>query len=278
MRDHSREAAGLTYVYPVLSRRADGLSIGINLNPNNACNWRCIYCQVPNLVRGNAPPIDQKQLAEELRGFLHEVVYGDFYQRSGIPEDQREIRDIAFSGNGEPTSAKGFAGIVALVQDLAADFDLLNTTKLVLITNGSLVHRAEVQQGLKQLARTNGVVWFKLDSATRVGMQRINNSGLSLPRVLSNLQLAASLCPTWIQTCVFALDGQEPSADEQQAYLRFLMDLRHAETPIQGVLLYGLARRSWQAEAPRLSALPLTWLETFADKIRCVGFVVSVSV
>ena len=49
---HDRDVAGLTYVYPVVSRRAGGVSVGINLSPNNACNWRCVYCQVPNLQRG----------------------------------------------------------------------------------------------------------------------------------------------------------------------------------------------------------------------------------
>ena len=65
--NHDRDAAGLTYVYPVVSRRAGGVSVGINLNPNNACNWRCVYCQVPHLVRGAAPPIDEDQLEAELR-------------------------------------------------------------------------------------------------------------------------------------------------------------------------------------------------------------------
>ena len=56
--DHSRESVGMKYIYPVVSRRAGGVSIGINLNTNNACNWACIYCQVPNLTRGTAPPVD----------------------------------------------------------------------------------------------------------------------------------------------------------------------------------------------------------------------------
>ena len=70
----------MTYVYPVVSRRAGGVSIGINLNPNNACNWRCIYCQVPELKRGSAPTIDLVKLEAELKAFLHEIVYGDFMQ------------------------------------------------------------------------------------------------------------------------------------------------------------------------------------------------------
>ena len=55
--DHSRDSAGLKYIYPVVSRRAGGVSLGINLNVNNACNWRCVYCQVPGLTRGGPPPV-----------------------------------------------------------------------------------------------------------------------------------------------------------------------------------------------------------------------------
>ena len=105
--DHSRDSAGLTYVYPVISRRAGGVSIGINLNPNNACNWRCVYCQVPDLKRGSAPRIDLNTLERELRSFLHELVDGDFMQKH-VPPEVRKIHDIAISGNGEPTSAKEF--------------------------------------------------------------------------------------------------------------------------------------------------------------------------
>jgi len=67
--NHGRDDAALRYVYPVVSRRAGGVSVGINLNPNNACNWRCIYCQVPDLTRGAAPAIDLTILEAELRGF-----------------------------------------------------------------------------------------------------------------------------------------------------------------------------------------------------------------
>ena len=86
--DHSRDSAGLRYVYPVVSRRAGGVSVGINLNTNNACNWRCMYCQVPNLVRGNAPSVELALLEQELRSFLQELLHGDFMQRK-VPEGMR---------------------------------------------------------------------------------------------------------------------------------------------------------------------------------------------
>ncbi|MDD1610210.1 MAG: radical SAM protein, partial [Methylococcaceae bacterium] len=68
--NHSRDIVGLKYIYPVLSRRAGGLSIGVNFNTNNACNWRCIYCQVPDLTVGSAPKMDFQLLEDELRFFL----------------------------------------------------------------------------------------------------------------------------------------------------------------------------------------------------------------
>jgi len=120
---HDRDLAGLTYVYPVLSRRAGGVSVGINLNPNNACNWHCAYCQVPDLVRGKAPDIDLLLLEHELSGFLADLIHGDWMERF-VPEGSRVIRDIAFSGNGEPTSAEVFAEAVDRVLRVRDAFGL----------------------------------------------------------------------------------------------------------------------------------------------------------
>ncbi len=275
--DHSRDAAGMTYVYPVVSRRAGGVSVGINLNPNNACNWRCIYCQVPGLTRGAAPEIDLALLERELSGFLHELLQGDF-MATRVPESARRINDIALSGNGEPTSAKAFVEVIELIGRVMARFDLAGKIKLVLITNGSLLDKAYVQDGLRRMHALNGEVWFKLDSATREGLRRINHAELSPERVFANLQSAAGLCATWLQTCLFAIDGAAPSELEQQAYLDFVRRIVSAGVPVQGVLLYGLARPSQQPEAPRLSALPADWLEAFAEKIRACGLAVKVSV
>jgi wyosine [tRNA(Phe)-imidazoG37] synthetase (radical SAM superfamily) len=274
--DHDRDTTHMTYVYPVVSRRAGGVSVGINLNPNNACNWRCVYCQVPDLKRGAAPAIDLKQLEAELVAMLEQIVHGDFMQ-TRVPEGARRLNDIALSGNGEPTSAKEFPDVIQLIGRVMKRFDLIGKIKLVLITNGSLISRAGVPLGLKRMARLNGEVWFKLDSATREGMSRINNTRQSLKKTIEHLTLAAQLCPTWLQTCVLAFDGEPPTATEQQAYLDLLEARLKAGVKLQGVLLYGLARQSHQPEAGRLAPLPAAWLETFAQSIRALGLTVSVS-
>ena len=274
--NHDRDYAGFTYVYPVVSRRAGGVSVGVNLNPNNACNWACVYCQGPNLVRGTAPEINLAQLEAELRAMLSDILDGDFMQ-TRVPEGARRLNDIALSGNGEPTSARVFPRVVALIGRVMKDFGLLGQIKLVLITNGSLADRPYVRDGLEQMAGLNGEVWFKLDSATAAGMRAINQTRIPPEKHHARLAIAAKLCPTWLQTCVFAIDGVPPSEEEQQAYLALVRRIKSDRIPVQGVLLYGLARPSMQPQAPRLSSLPSDWLDAFADRIRDAGLEVKVS-
>lgn len=274
--DHSRDSAGLRYVYPVVSRRAGGVSVGINLNTNNACNWRCIYCQVPGLVRGSAPPLELALLEQELRGFLQELLHGDYMQRR-VPEGARRISDIALSGNGEPTSAEAFAQVIELVARLREELHLAPAIKTVLITNGSLLYRDNVQQGLRRMAQLNGEVWFKLDRASEAGMQLINDTRIGMDKVRENLAVSIALCPTWLQTCWFALDGAVPGERDEEDYLEFLSGLLRDGIKPQGVLLYSLARPSLQVEAPRMMALTPAQMETFAARIRALGVSVKVS-
>lgn len=274
VRDHSRESAGLTYVYPVRSRRAGGISIGVNLNPNNACNWRCLYCQVPNLQRGSAPRVDMALLARELRGFLAGLRRGD-PEAGSSAEGPNRIMDIAISGNGEPTSARQFPDVVELIVQMMNEFELAPPAIARLITNGSLMRRQHVRQGVGALGLAGGEVWFKVDAGTPEGFRRVNAVARTPAQVLRDLECCISLCPTWIQTCLFSMDGDPWAAAEMEAYL----DLLRAMEPrrLQGVLLYGIARQSLQPEASRLRKLSADMLESVADKIRRLGLTVRVS-
>ena len=268
--DHDRGVAGLRYVYAVVSRRAGGVSIGINLNPNNACNYRCVYCQVPDLVAGRAPAIDRDRLQTELDTFLGDVVEGGWLERHA-PAGSREVRDVAFSGNGEPTSARGFAQIVDLVAASLARRGLLERVPLRLITNGSLCHRPTVRDGLERLAAYGGEVWLKVDSVTRAGMARINGAPGAAKRLRANVEACARRCPTWLQSCVFSVDGSGPGEDELGAYLDFVAGLVTDGVPVRGVLLYTMARPSMQPEAPRLAALDDDAMARIAARIEALG-------
>lgn len=271
--DHRRDYSGFRYVYPVVSRRAGGVSVGINLNPNNACNWACVYCQVPELTRGGPPPIDLGLLTEELRALLGDIVHGDFMARE-VPEGARSLMDVAFSGNGEPTSAAEFPEAISDVIAIMQEMKLLPDTRLRLITNGSLLHRAGVQSGIRRIGEIDGEVWFKVDRATAAGIEAVNKIALAPEKMLANLGTCCELAPTWLQTCWFALDGKAPDEAEQSAYVELVASVR---TKIKGVHLYGLARPSLQPEASRLGRLPPDQLATLSARIAALGVEVSLS-
>jgi wyosine [tRNA(Phe)-imidazoG37] synthetase (radical SAM superfamily) len=197
----------MAYVYPVLSRRAGVVSVGINLSPNNACNFRCVYCQVPDLVAGNAPRIDLDQLRAELRRLLDDICTGDLLTRL-VADGNRQLRDVALSGNGEPTSSPQLGEAIDIVGRELASRELLGETPIVLITNGSLMLKPNVGAALTALADFGGEVWFKMDSVTPAGIARINGSAIGPAGQLARLTRSAERCPTHLQTCLFAWHGE----------------------------------------------------------------------
>ncbi|MDQ6991995.1 MAG: radical SAM protein [Mariprofundus sp.] len=273
--NHDRDAAGLTYVYPVVSRRAGGVSVGINLNPNSACDWHCVYCQVPGLIRGRAPQIDLELLVAELKMLLDDILYGDFMQQR-VDANCRQLCDIAISGNGEPTSCREFDAVVQAVVEMMVLYQL--KIPLRLISNGSYAAKTVVQQGLKRMALSNGEVWVKVDSATAVGIQRINGVSLSPEKLFEQVKLMAQFCPSWIQTCMFNWDHEAPAEEEMDAYLGFLKRLKQDGVALRGILLYGIARPSMQPEGVHLSPLAKLSMEQLAERIGAMGYSVKLSI
>lgn len=268
VRDHDRDVAGMRYVYPVLSRRAGGVSIGVNLNPNHACNWHCAYCQVPGLVRGRAPAIDLALLRAELAAMFESIARGDFLSRH-VPPGMRRVCDVAISGNGEPTSCADFEAVVATVLDVLRASEL--AVPLRLITNGSYMGKAYVQRALKRMAGAGGEVWIKVDAGDPDAIRRINGVRLSPRQVQGWVETCARLCPSWIQTCMMRWDGQPPQASEVAAYLELLQRLVRTRVPLRGVLLYAVARPPRQPEGEHVGQLDESWLRALAARIERVG-------
>ena len=271
--DHSRELSGLKYIYSVISRRAGGLSIGVNLNVNNACNWQCIYCEIPNLTRGTPPPIELDLLEQELRFFLNEIIHGDYMEKNVSLED-RHLKDIAFSGNGEPTSANEFPEVISIVKKILSEFNLLHKIKIRLITNGSLMHQTSVIKSVGMLKEMNGEVWFKVDAATEESIKTINQVNLKPSQILERLKNSANVCPTFIQTCIFTIDGKGPSKKDIDAYVELINEVKSI---IQGVHLYGLARPSLQPQAKNLGRIDEEILQNIAKELRSLNITTTVS-
>lgn len=273
MNDHGSDIVSMRYVYAVVSRRAGGVSVGVNLNPNRACNWRCVYCQVEGLSRGAGPEIDLALLESELDAMLASVVEGDFMSTS-VPEGARVLRDVAFSGDGEPTSSPRFGEAVACVGRVIAR--RRPGLPVVLITNGSMVDRRSVRAALAELSKIHGEAWFKLDAATDAGIRRMNNVTTAAARHLARLESCASIVPTWVQTCVLERDGvAEPR--EVDAYVDALSAMVRRGVPLCGVRMYSLARPSHQPEASALAPAKAEWMQSLAERLRAVGLAVQIA-
>ncbi len=270
--NHDRDVAGLTYVYPVVSRRAGGVSLGINLSPNHACNWQCVYCQVPDLKVGVSPRVDIPLLKQELDSFLAQLMHGD-YMQSHVPEDCRTLQDIAFSGNGEPSTCPNFLDAVQVVTEVMDKYGL--AIPLRLITNGSSVHKAGVQQGLKRMAAYQGEVWFKVDGVGEQRTKSINGVSIKPDWQLKQLQAVANVCPVKLQTCLLQAQSEDDKFAED--YLTWLKQALALGVKLEGVLLYGLARPSMQQGGDQLASADKSWMRAFAEKIESLGLSVTVS-
>ena len=264
--NHDRDIADRTYVYPVVSRRAGGVSVGVNLNPNNACNWRCAYCQVPDLVRGAAPPIDRALLRTELSSMLEEVQTPAWLE-AHAPEGARTLVDVAISGNGEPTTCTNLDEITEdILTVIAAQLPDTEINK-VIISNGSLVDRPQVLRALDLWSAAGGELWFKVDAGDPSLRQRLNGTSQSNERTISLLVTASERVKTRIQTCVVSWDDVPPSADETRAYLDLLRGAQAAGAVIHDVLLYGMARASHQPEADRIAHPGADWMRAHATTL-----------
>lgn len=243
---HSRNWRANRYVYPVCSRRSRGISIGVNLNPDKVCNYDCVYCQVDRTEMGGPRDVDVDLLRAELGDMLARVRTGAIYDEPefvDLPENLRRLNDIAFSGDGEPTTCPQFVQAVALSDELANDPAAADDQrpKLVLITNATMFSRPRVREGLDALHRHRGEIWGKLDAGTQDYYNTVERTSVPLSRVMENLCWAAACWPIVIQSLFMRLDGQGPDAAEIEAYCDRLAEIRQAGT-IKLVQVYTVAR------------------------------------
>ncbi|MDA7691289.1 radical SAM protein [Methylophilaceae bacterium] len=260
--NHDRNIFSSKYIYPVVSRRSMGLSLGINLNTNNACNWQCIYCQVSNLTRGKPEKIDLKLLENELDKWLEEIVNGSFLIECA--SHKVDFKDIAFSGNGEPTASTEFEPIVKIVLKKIDKFQLSKTIKLRLITNGSYLNKKNIQHSLEHMKSVDHEVWFKIDHVNPKEALKINRINLSIASLRKNLQSAISISPTIVQTCLLKVNKKLPSEDFVNEYIKFLAPYA---PQLKAIHLYSMVRPSQQKTDLQIDALDKSELQIIADKI-----------
>ena len=227
----------------------------MNLNPDGACNFDCVYCCVDRTQPREVPPVDVAILGEELREMLDAAADGSIYTSppfENVPAELRRLNDIAFSGDGEPTACPVFYDCVKLAAEELKTREWMDV-KLVLITNSTLLDRPRVIQTLEILDRSNGEIWAKLDAGTEDYYRLIERTKVPLKRVLENILATGRKRPIVIQSMFLRYDGKPPSDAEIDAYARRLQDLMSQGCRIKSVHLYTVARSVADARATALS-------------------------
>jgi wyosine [tRNA(Phe)-imidazoG37] synthetase (radical SAM superfamily) len=242
---HERSFEANRFVYPVLSRRSGGISVGVNLNPDKICNFDCIYCQVDRTRQSETRFVDIANLLEELDRTLSFVTSGEIWRTDkfhSTPADLRRFNDIAFSGDGEPTTYTNFDEIIGACSKVKEQHGLQDV-KLVLITNASMFHRPHVQRGLAILDANHGEIWAKLEAGTEAYYKLVERTPIPFRQILDNISAAARLRPLVIQALFMRIHGEPPPSAELEAFCDRLNEITSAGGKLNLIQVYTVARR-----------------------------------
>jgi len=248
----------------VVSRRARGLSIGVNLNPDKACNFDCPYCQVDRTTPGGPSRVSVPDLAAELE---------DLLRRSGddlwaqppfdtVAPDLRRVADIAFAGDGEPTTPPEFPAAARAARE--ARDRLAPGVPLRLLTNATLLHKDRVRAALAEFDE----LWCKLDAGTEAYFHVVDGTRLPFRRLLDNLLLVARERPIVVQSLFLSIGGVGPDDAELAAWVGRMGEIVAQGGRIDHVQVYTLARAP---SDPRCGPLEAARLEVIAAAARAAG-------
>ncbi len=268
--DRPRDFLNNRFVYAVVSPRAGGLTLGVNLNPDKRCNFDCVYCEVARSTVPEPSTLDVAVMASELHRTLEQVRQGRLHehpQYHSLSGELMQLRHVALSGDGEPTLSPRFAEVVQAVVHIRAlgGFPFF---KIVLLTNGTGLDRAPVLESLKRFTKSDEI-WIKLDGGTQEYLDKVCRlKDVTLGKILSNILHLARQRPVVIQSLFPAINGAEPSAEEIQQYAHRLKELKSDGAQISLVQIYSANRPMTHAECGHL---PLRTLSQIAQVVRQVA-------
>jgi wyosine [tRNA(Phe)-imidazoG37] synthetase (radical SAM superfamily) len=257
------------FVYLVISPRAGGLSIGVNVNPVVNCTFQCLYCEIDRARPPRAARFDAEKMAAELRGTFGLAFSGALRQRpryAKLPEDLLQVRHVALSGDGEPTLSPHFAEALETMVHVrqSGGFPFF---KIVVVTNSTALDRREVRRGLELLVQADEV-WAKLDGGTQGYLNRLNGATIPLETILRNILSVGRQRPVVIQSLFPAINGEPPPPQEISQYALRLKELKEAGAEIPLVQVYSATR---PMAGLGCSHLPLKSLSQIAKTVRRVA-------
>jgi wyosine [tRNA(Phe)-imidazoG37] synthetase (radical SAM superfamily) len=238
---------------PVKSRRL-GISLGINLLPNNSklCNYNCVYCECGWTFHSHLD-----------KGKFHtsESVLNSLEAKLKSLLLQKQTPDsITFAGNGEPTLHPSFADIMDGVISLRNHY--FPDAKVAVLSNGTMAHMDEVFAALSKADRN----MLKLDTAIEETYQKLNRppKGFTVKKIISNLSRFKEnliIQSLFISGRVDGVVINNTTPEELRAWITALKKL----SPVE-VQVYSTARETPVRGLKKLSAERLSEIASFAGK------------
>ena len=265
-RGPGREFLGRSFVYCVISQRARGLSIGINMNPDGLCNFDCVYCEVDRSKLQREIMVDVVRMCTELDEVLDIAITGRLRELppfQATPAELLVLKEVALSGDGEPTLCPNFREVIEGVVHVRAA-GKWPFFKIVLITNATGLHLPHVHAGIEILT-SKDEIWVKLDAGTQRGMDLVNRGDIRIETVLENIVMLGRKRKIVIQSLFPLMYGTKPPTEEIDAYLDRLRELKDAGAKIDYVQVYSAHR---PAIHPDCGHLPLRTLSAIARRVR----------
>jgi wyosine [tRNA(Phe)-imidazoG37] synthetase (radical SAM superfamily) len=247
------------FVYLVISPRARGLSIGVNLNPVVKCNFHCVYCEVDRQKPPLASNLHVEVMAKELACTLelaHQGKLRRLPRYASLPDELLQVRHVALSGDGEPTLAPNFVEAAEAVVHIRA-LGRVPFFKIVLLTNSTALDQPAVKRGLKYLTH-HDEIWAKLDAGSQEYLNKINGSNVPLTKIAGNILTLGRERPIVIQSLFPAIHGSPPSEYEILQYALQLQALKRRGAKITLVQIYSANRPMAQSGCTHLSLKSLS--------------------
>lgn len=233
------------FVQVVVSPRARGLSVRLNLNPDGRCNFDCAYCDVPRgkLSRAPASPDVEIMLREleEVLDMIRAGQAGGLDGCAGAPPECLRLGHVALSGNGEPTLCPVFEEVMEGVMHLRAQGRHGNF-KVALITNCSGLLEPHIRRGLR-LLNAQDEVWAKLDAGSEGWYRQVNQTAVPFSELIQTIQRFARSREVVIQSLFPRIQGRAVPLAEQDAFAARLGELRRSGARIASVQVYSASRK-----------------------------------
>ena len=240
-------------MYPVYSRRSAGLSIGINLYPDRkCCNFDCGYCEV--FPFANDAAFSQAVMESGLRKTIASAA------ARSVP-----VKDICFSGNGEPSISPDFA--LALLAAASVRDEMAPGADLVVISNGTGLLRQDCFGFLEGAVRppVSARLWIKLDAGSSAWYEKINGCAIGFAALTGAIKKFSRDNECVIQTMHCSVNGEAPSVEELCAWAALTAEIAKPGN-VRLAQVYGKARPS--PHDPVCAALPASSLEERADALQ----------